>query len=57
VTRRSYGFRTYEAMQIALITRSEDFRNLNRPTDFAEEAFFPSTDWVLSCVHYVRAIS
>jgi transposase len=37
VTRRSYGFRTYEAMEIALYHTWDDSRNQNLPTDSAEE--------------------
>ena len=38
VTRRSYGFRTDDAMEMAFITRWDDFPNPNQPKDFAEEA-------------------
>ncbi len=39
VTRRSYGFRTYNAMETALyITILVDYQNHRLPTDSAEEA-------------------
>jgi transposase len=38
VTRRSYGFRTYEAMEIALYHNLGRLPEQNQPTDSAEEA-------------------
>ena len=40
MTRRSYGFRTYDAMEIALYHTLGDFPNRSQPTDSAEEAYF-----------------
>jgi hypothetical protein len=38
ITRRSYGFRTFKAMEIPSIKHLDDFRNRKLPTDSAEEA-------------------
>lgn len=40
VTRRSYGFRTYKAMELALYHTLGRLRNQNQPIDSTEEAFF-----------------
>ena len=37
-TRKSYGFRTYEAIEISYITTSETCPSQNSPTDSGEEA-------------------
>jgi transposase len=38
VTRRSYGFRTYNGIEVRYITRLDDYPNRRLPTDFADEA-------------------
>jgi transposase len=43
VTRRSYGFRSYEPGKSRCITHSDVFLNRNQPTDSAEEAFVERT--------------
>ena len=38
VPRRSYGFRTYRAMELALYHKLGDYQSHHAPTDSAEEA-------------------